>query len=253
MKKPMQLLQSLGQVDDTYITEAAAPRAQSLRRGWLRWGVPAACLALALAIGIPMLPVWLNRLPLSDGSRNVEVRYVNQVPAGSVSVQSLLEWLSEDELLTRWNPVLVRGTVRRIRNLEIRFGSTTAHRALAEIAVETVYRGAVEPDTVIRVLLPCPIGTGIWVEDTEIVAQMQAGMPGIFILIDYDEQAIWQQNNGTLKLSDIADFGLSDGRRFAFLESADGLVFARHDYPSLAGAADLDAVEQFLLESIGNN
>ncbi len=74
-----------------------------------------------------------------------------------------------------------------------------------------------------------------------------------FILIDYDEQAIWQQNNGTLKLSDIADFGLADGRRFAFLDSSDGLVFARHDYPSLAGAADLDAVEQFLLKSIGNN
>ena len=127
-----------------------------------------------------------------------------------------------------------------------------AHRAVAEIAVEpsTVRR---RPGHSHRVLLPCPIGTGIWVEDTEIVAQMQAGMPGIFILIDYDEQAIWQQNNGTLKLSDIADFGLSDGRRFAFLESADGLVFARHDYPSLAGAADLDAVEQFLLESIGNN
>ncbi len=40
---------------------------------------------------------------------------------------------------------MLRGTVRRIRNLEIRFGSTTAHRAVAEIAVETVYRGAVEP------------------------------------------------------------------------------------------------------------
>ncbi len=253
MKKPMQLLQSLGQVDDTYITEAAAPGVQNLRRGWLRWGIPAACLALALAIGIPMLPVWLNRLPLSDGSRNVQVRYVNQVPAGSVSLQSLLEWLSEDELLTQWNPAMVRGTVKRIRNLEIRFGSTTAHRALAEIAVETVYRGAVEPGTVIRVLLPCPVGTGIWVEDTEIVAQMQSGMPGIFILIDYDDQAIWQQNNGTLKLSDIADFGLADGRRFAFLDTSDGLVFARHDYPSLAGATDLDAVERFLLESIGKH
>jgi len=252
MTKPMQLLQSLGQVDDTYISEAAAPGVQNLRCSWLRWSVPAACLALALAIGIPLLPVWPKRLPLSDGSHNVQVRYVNQVPAGSVSVQSLLERLSEDELLTRWNPAMLRGTVRRIRNLEIRFGSTTAHRAVAEIAVETVYRGAVEPGTVIRVLLPCPIGTGIWVEDTEIVTQMQAGMPGIFILIDYDEQAIWQQNNGTLKLSDIAGYGIPDGR-YAFLDSSNGLVFARHDYPSLAGAADLDAVEQFLLKSIGNN
>ena len=253
MKKPMQLLQSLGQVDDTYITEAAAPGAQSLCRGWLRWGVPAACLVLVVAVGIPLLSAGAKRLPLSDGSRNVQVRYADQVPAGSVSVESLLEWLSEDELLTRWNPAMVRGTVRRIRNLEIRFGTTTTHRALAEIAVETVYRGEIQPDTVIRVLLPCPIGTGIWVEDTEIVTQMQAGMAGIFILIDYDEQAIWQQNNGTLKLSDIAGFGLADGRRFAFLETTDGLVFARHDYPSLAGATDLDAVEQFLLESIGNN
>jgi len=252
MTKPMQLLQSLGQVDDTYISEAAAPGVQNLRCSWLRWSVPAACLALALAIGIPLLPVWPKRLPLSDGSHNVQVRYVNQVPAGSVSVQSLLERLSEDELLTRWNPAMLRGTVRRIRNLEIRFGSTTAHRAVAEIAVETVYRGAVEPGTVIRVLLPCPIGTGIWVEDTEIVTQMQAGMPGIFILIDYDEQAIWQQNNGTLKLSDIAGYGIPDGR-YAFLDTSNGLAFARHDYPSLAGAADLDAVEQFLLKSIGNN
>ena len=56
MTKPMQLLQSLGQVDDTYITEAAAPGAELPQRcqvgcsavpgtGAGYWNSHAACLA----------------------------------------------------------------------------------------------------------------------------------------------------------------------------------------------------------------
>ena len=61
-----------------------------------------------------------------------------------------------------------------------------------------------------------------------------------------EEDSSWEQNGATLFLKDVADFGLADGQRFAFLETEQGLVFDRSAYASLAGTDSLEEVEEYM-------
>lgn len=88
-----------------------------------------------------------------------------------------------------------------------------------------------------------PFTEGVWVEDTETVSAMQAGSTGIFMPEIYDETSIWGQNGAKLAEKDTAE----DGVRYAFVETADGLVFDRGAYASIANAASLEEMETYIL------
>ena len=92
-----------------------------------------------------------------------------------------------------------------------------------------------------------PFTEGVWVEDTETVSAMQAGSTGIFMPEIYDETSIWGQNGAKLAEKDTADYGCADGVRYAFVETADGLVFDRGAYASIANAASLEERETYIL------
>ena len=77
---------------------------------------------------------------------------------------------------------------------------------------------------------------------------MREGMRGIFMPIRYDADSIWQENGATLYLQKAAPYGFADGLRFAFLETDRGLVYARHAWPSFAGASTLEALGACLEE-----
>lgn len=53
--KEKRILQALGQVDEAYIEEAAPAERADKKRGWIKWGAIAACVALAAVIAIPVL------------------------------------------------------------------------------------------------------------------------------------------------------------------------------------------------------
>ena len=112
--------------------------------------------------------------------------------------------------------------------------------------MDAVYRGNCSPGTIASVVIPCPINSEVWVEDTGVVSAMRPGMSGIFMPMVYDTSSIYSENGATLYWQDLAPYGFSDGERFAFLKTDQGLVFARDAYPSLANATTLDAVEQFI-------
>ena len=129
--------------------------------------------------------------------------------------------------------------------------ATKNYRAIAEIEVETVYRGSCNAGDIVSVLLPSPVMNGFWAEDTDTVSSMQAGMTGIFMPIVYDDTSVREQNGARLALKDIADYGFADGVRYAFLETQNGLVFSRSSYESISDATTLDEIENYILNMIG--
>ncbi len=226
----------LGDIDPCYLTERRPLRHRSL----VRWAA-AACLALVLTLAMTVGRG--ERLPLSDASSGVTVRYRD--PSSQSVMQSYcLVPLTEEELFTRWDTLIVRGTIETIRNIELDFHGERFPRAIATVRVEHVYRGS--PGETVTILLPCPIGTEVYVSATETAAAMREGMEGIFMATVYDETSLFQANGGTLCLRDIAETGLPDGVRWAFLDTPEGLLYAEDSFPGAAGAADLDQIGAYI-------
>ena len=240
---------AMNYLDDEIIEDTEAFRQKKKKRkGWIKGAISAACLAVVLGAGLFVADRQQNRIALSENSAHVTARSIEKAPP--VASSGDLIYLTEDELFTHWNTAIFKGTVEEIRNIELNFNGEKVYRAVASIQVEATYRGPCSPGDTVSVLLPCPIGGEIWVEDTEIVSAMQVGTTGIFMPVIYTGDSVWEQNGARLVQTDIADFGFADGQRYAFLEGEEGLLFDRDSYPSIAAATTLDEVEAFIQDKI---
>ncbi|MGN0505331.1 MAG: hypothetical protein ACI4FZ_02150 [Lachnospiraceae bacterium] len=248
--------EALGDMDDKYIQEAKEEDTGkkhtrkkneeiSWRKGW-KWIPLAACLCLLLGAGTYFFGG--RRIELSEASQGVTVRYVNRAP--KVYSEACLIYLSEEEIFTWQETLVVKGTVVSIENIKISFNGDKSYRAIAEIKVEKVYRGDCEEGDIVTALLPRPVGNGTYMTTMDTLEALKVGMTGIFMPTVYDETSIWGQNGATLCLKDIADYGFADGVRFAFLETEDGLLFDRHTFESIKDAVTLEEIEAYVTEMI---
>lgn len=239
------LFRAMEDVDEDLVLEAGQPRRR--RPPILRWAA-AACLVLALGVSAMAWRNGQNLLPL-ERSQGVRVSYAGKVPQ-QAGISGDLITLTEAELFHQPNAVVFQGEVEQVENICIRFGSEAVYRALATLRVETVYQGSCKAGDTVTVLLPCPVGTGVWVEDTDTVSAMELGMKGIFMPMAYQSDSTWKENGKTLYLKDLADYGFADGERYAFLQGRSGLIFSGEAYPSLAEAQTLEDVEDFVLRML---
>lgn len=254
--KSKQLLDSLENINDSYISEALEkrPAGKSVKFKIL---AAAACFTLIFCAGIffstgqngnNMLSKLTKTIQLSEASDGVKVKYSNR-GANTKSSYDLV-WLSEEELFSEFNTVIFKGTITKLDNISIDFNGEKEYNAIAQIKVLTVLRGNIKAGDTINVLLPCSIGDGIWVEDTDVVSAFKVGMTGIFMPVIYDEYSYMEMNGARLAMKDIADFGFADGVRYAFIETDSGPVFARYAYPTIENASSLDEIEQYVKSMI---
>ncbi|NMA92933.1 MAG: hypothetical protein GX973_07450 [Firmicutes bacterium] len=211
----------------------------------------AACLVLVLAVIVP----FLNRgggeleLKLSEG---VWVSYVNKPLTGAGRLD--LMPLTEDELFSThifgYEIAVFEGTVTGVRNIVYDLGGSANYRAIATIETGEVLRGPLGKGETVTLLLPGPVGSASWVEDTGISSQVTKGTRGIFMPIKYDETAVYEEGGQRLVLLDLADYGLTDGERWLFIEKGEGLIYFEDAYPSLAGAEDLGDVKKIIRSRI---
>ena len=248
------ILRAIGGIDDAFVERASQKK---MNKGgafplWLKWAVPvAACLLIAVMVAMPLL----NKsgafdLTLSSG---VSVRYMDHPPV--LHSSSSLVYLTEEELFAEYSHgyeiVIFGGTVKGVNNIVIDFNGHEDYRAIAEIEVNEVLRGSILTDSVVTVLLPAPVNMdGYWVSDTSVSSQITPGKSGYFMPMRYDETSVIMMNEATLVLSEIAEYGLSDGERWVFLETTEGLVFSRWAYESIAGAKTIDEVGQYIITMI---
>ncbi len=244
----------IGLLDEDLIEEAdLINKKKSLKGKYMKIGTLAACLALLIGIGIfglsKLYEPGLNseEKSFTNLTGGVKVRYVDKTAMSSTAD---LQQLSLEEIFQEMNTKIFKGTVMSIRNIEIDFNGSKEYRALAQIQVEKVYRGNDKPGETITVLLPCQINTNVWTEDTETISAIREGMTGIFMPMVYDNNTIAQVNGVTLHYKELAECGFSDGVRFAFLQTSEGLVFDKYTYPELKNSTTLDQVEDYILRMI---
>lgn len=179
---------------------------------------------------------------------NVSVKYVNKVPDTSLSHD--LAALTEEELFHEYNTDIFMGKIEGIKNIKINFNGSIDYRAIAKIRIDKIYRGNSTVGETVSVLLPCPIKTNIWVEDTEVISSMRVGMTGIFMPLKYDKTSYREENGARIYLQDIAEYGFLDGVRYAFLNSEKGLIFDKVAYKPISSATSLQEVEAYIIKMI---
>lgn len=166
------------------------------------------------------------------------------MPAGKVDL------LTEEEIFSRKNMYVFRGKVNKLTNLTIDFNGEKEMRCLATIEIQKVYQGDISTGKKIKMLIPFPIGTDIWLEDAHIISQIEPGMEGIFMPWIYNENSYWEQNHATLIMSELAPCGLADGIQWAFLSTDQGLVFDKRAYPGAENAVTLDDIEAYVIKNL---
>lgn len=247
---------AMGELDSRYIVETMNYKRKTAKSRIIRRVIIAASIAAVFLIGVSIINMQRNTIPLSDRSHNVTVRYTSN-PFIFFRHSGSLIGLTEEELFTKFDTVIFKGTIKEIKNIVVSFNGEKEYRAIVQIEVGKVYRGTCRDGDTVSVMLPCPISTTMQVTDTTTVSAMKAGMTGIFMPKVYDDEgALWMENGASLDKRDLADYDFVDGERYAFLETDSGLVFSRWAYASIADAATLDEVEEYIenmLERLDGN
>jgi len=175
------------------------------------------------------------------------------VTLGVLASQGTVFWFHEDHE-TPVPSMQINNVTNTVEYIAVARSGVCPDSAVAVVKIEVadVIRGNTKPGDVVSVLLPAPIRIkGLWVSDTEVISHMKLGLRGFFMPLVYDETSVIEMNGATLFLSEIAEYGLSDGERYVFLETSNGLEFARWAYESIADATTLDEVRQYINAMIG--
>jgi len=221
---------------------------------WIIFAAAAACLLLVIG-AIALLPHIKQQSldPQSGGfvlspqtTATVSYDYDNITPAS----KERLEYFTEEEMFALENLYIFRGEVKKLTNITIDFKGEKERRCIAEIAITEVYKGDIADGEQIKMLLPCQINVDPHMEDTGIIRQIETGMEGIFMPIVYNKDSYMEMNGAVLMFRDLADCGLGDGIRWAFLSTDHGIVFAREAYKGAQYANNLDDIEEYVIEML---
>lgn len=250
-----EFLDKMELIDPAYV-EAADTNSKRKKSVWLKWGAMAACLCLIVG-AITMIPRFgENQIEPQPGEIVLSNKTTAKVSYGydkgtSTSIKGDLPYLTEEEMFDHENMYVFRGTVSGLTNVTIDFNGEKEVRCIATIVIEKVYQGNITVGDQITMLIPCAIDPiGSVVEDTEVIAQLECGMEGIFMPWVYDENSHTEINGAVLMKQDLASCGLADGMRWVFLSTDQGLLFERNAYPGAKDATNLDDIEAYVTEML---
>ena len=249
-------------IDPIYV-EAADTIPVKKNKTWIKWCAVAACLCLIISavallphlhertvnsqIDIPVDPQ-VGAFVLSEKTTaKVSLGY-EEIPTSS---KTDLVALTEEEMFAHEKMYVFRGRVSGLTNVTIDFNGTKMVRCVATISIDAVYKGDLVPGDQITILIPCGIDLiGTAVEDTGIIAQLESGMEGIFMPWVYDENSYIEMNDAVLMTKDLAECGLADGMRWAFLSTERGIVFEKNAYPGATDAASMNDIEAYVVDML---
>lgn len=234
-------------IDEKYIEEAAKVKNRQRKNIISVCSAVAACAVLAIGVGAYLRTPPPIEFPLSEFSQNVKISiYEDEVPRHSSFSDT--EYLSPKQIFSRTESAF-KATVLEIQNIKMDFDGMILLRAVATVRVDESYLGTAKKGDIVKLLLPCPIIDGYWIEDTEVLSQTKVGNIGIFLLKDYGKDDYYRTNGCELLLSDVADYGFYDGHRFAFLESENGLIFdSVHE--KIKNAQTIDDAEEYVIKML---
>ena len=259
------LYNAFNDVDDDILERSETASGSRKNAMWLKWGAIAACLCLVVG-AVTLIPrfgenqanpqLGENQADPQPGGIVLSEKTTAKVSYGydaglAAFTEDQLVYLTEDEMFAREDMYVFRGKVSGLTNVTIDFNGEKESRCIATIVIEKVYQGDLWEGDQITMLIPCAIDLGnIWVEDTDVITQLESGMEGIFMPWAYDENSYIEMNGAVLMKQDLAACGLADGMRWVFLDTDHGLLFERGAYPGAEDATDLDDIEAYVTEML---
>lgn len=248
-------LDKMDLIDPVYV-EAADMKPVRKKNTWIKWCAMAAGLCLIMG-AVTMLP----RLLGNQGNPQVGDFVLSEKTTAKVSLgyeegaaipsKAELVSLTEEELFAHEKMYAFRGRISGLTNVTVDFNGVKMVRCVATISIDAVYKGDLVPGDQISMLIPCGIDlAGIAVEDTGIITQLTSGMEGIFMPWVYDENSYIEMNGAVLMTKDLAECGLADGMRWAFLSTDQGVCFERSAYPGAYEATTLDDIEAYVVDML---
>jgi len=250
-----EFLDKMDLIDPGYV-EAADTKPVKKKNVWIKWCAMAACLCLIIG-AVAMLPhLRSNHGEPQVGDFQLSEKTTAKVSLGyeegaATSPKTDLVALTEEELFAHEKMYAFRGRVSGLTNVTIDFNGEKMVRCVAIISIDEVYKGDLVPGDQITMLIPCGIDLiGVHVEDTGIITQLKSGMEGIFMPWVYDENSYIEMNGAVLMTKDLAECGLADGMRWAFLATDQGIIFEKNAYSGAYEATTMDDIEAYVIDML---
>ena len=269
------LFRAVGEVREEQITDAEMKKATH----WHRYLAAAACFAVMLAaLTLPgrlghrestdqgagdidgseystagTVPESADAKPeQTEYSAGAEIgelddRYAAIKPPWSGDSSASLAWLEPEEIFAM-DTVIFRGTVQGLRYFRVKMGGQRMDYTVATVEVTDCVRGELAAGDICNILLPCAPGRSISTAGD--LERLVVGSDAVFLPCRATADTGWRSGEDYFCYADLAELYFDEGIRFLFLDTGEGLSFARDVYTDIADAETLDEVVDYLRAAV---
>lgn len=161
---------------------------------------------------------------------------------------SCLAWLSPEEIFAQ-DTVIFRGTVRALRYYVVETGGYETQYTAADVEVTDPIRGKLAAGEIRTVLYPG--GPDMATSISGPLDDLEVGSDAILMPIAATPETGRRERDSFFCYADLGEFYLSEGMRYVFLDTGDGLAFDRGTYADIADAETLDEAADYIRGMIG--
>ncbi len=168
-----------------------------------------------------------------------------------VGMSSCLAWMSPEEIFAQ-DTAIFRGTVREVHYFLVEPDSGGMERYYTRAVVEvtdSIRGGLAEGEAASLLWLGARgyMATSI----SGVLDSLDVGDEAVFMPIPTSRDTVWEEGNDSFCYADVADFYLSEGQRYVFADTAEGLAFDRGVYEEMADVETLDGVAAYIRAFLG--
>jgi len=165
-----------------------------------------------------------------------------------ISSSDNLVFLTEEEIFKNWVTDSFYGEVTHVENIEMVVGGYSDYSSIITFKILDAIHTIEKENKEVTILLPNQIKTDVKTSNSYFSEQLTVGTRAIILANRYNETSIYQVNDNTLYLQELATFGLPDGMRFVMLENSDGTLRYMPDvFTSLNNAKQYDEIKNYLI------
>lgn len=191
--------------------------------------------------------------PRPSYSTGVEIGELSGPGDGPVmmGVSSCLAWLEPEEIFAG-DTVIFRGTVEELQYYQVEMDSTKMRtywtKALVKVT-DSIRGGLADGETCAVIYMGAKgyMSTSI----SGPLEDLDVGSDAIFMPARTNQNTGWKEKNSYFCYADLAELYLSEGSRYAFVDTGEGLDFNRGVYTALETAETLDDVAAYIREMTG--
>lgn len=194
-----------------------------------------------IALGILLYSQLHSDIKLNKSSKGIKINYTNKFHRNAN--YNLVE-INENDIWNNEQYIIVKGTVKTIRNIKIKFGSEKSYGAIVTIEPNKIFRGNID-NSDISIFVNCCIGGTLKYEDSDTLSILDEGDQGIFIIRKNESTDTWEENGKILYMNEIADYCFDDAARFAFVEKNGKVVFDPM-YKNISRNATITNIEEYI-------